>query len=37
MGERIWNPDAGKSFDDFNHRYEATSPLLDKLLATVKS
>ena len=32
MIERIWNPAAGRSFDDFNHRLAATDRLLDPLV-----
>jgi len=33
MIERIWNPAAGKSFDDFNRRVAACDSLLDHLLS----
>ena len=32
LSERIWSPDAGKTFEDFARRYEAINPLLDKLI-----
>lgn len=32
MSERVWNPDAGRSFEDFASRAEAGDPLLDKLV-----
>jgi hexosaminidase len=32
MSERIWNPDAGKSYDDFAGRYKATNAILDALV-----
>ena len=32
MAERIWNPSAGKSYDDFARRFAATDKLLDALL-----
>jgi lysophospholipase L1-like esterase len=32
MSERIWNMDAGKSFDDFTKRYAAIDPMLDTLI-----
>ncbi len=32
MSERTWNPDAATSFEDFNRRYEAVNPMLDKLI-----
>jgi hexosaminidase len=32
MSERIWNPDAGKSYDDFAGRYKATDAILDALV-----
>ena len=32
MSERIWNPEAGKPFADFERRFKATDKLLDKLV-----
>ncbi len=32
MSERIWNPDAGKSFLDFSNRFVSTDLLLSKLI-----
>ncbi len=32
MGERIWNPSAGKDFADFKGRYNKINPLLDTLI-----
>jgi hexosaminidase len=32
MSERIWNPDAGRSFADFSQRLTHTDAALDKLL-----
>jgi len=35
MAERIWNPDAARSFDDFHGRWQATDRLLDRLILPV--
>lgn len=32
ISERIWNPDAGRSFADFNQRFGVCDRLLDKLI-----
>lgn len=32
MSERIWNMNAGKSYEDFKQRYDAVDPKLDKLI-----
>ncbi len=32
MSERIWNPDAGRSFADFDQRFRVCDRLLDKLI-----
>ncbi len=36
MSERIWNPEAGKTYPDFAARAAATDQLLDRLLGLVK-
>jgi len=33
MCERVWNPDAGKTFEDFAGRLKATDRVLDRLLS----
>ncbi|MDA1142693.1 MAG: family 20 glycosylhydrolase [Planctomycetota bacterium] len=33
MAERIWNPTAGRSYEDFKKRLDATDRILDKLLS----
>ena len=35
MAERVWNPQAGKSWPDFQHRLAATDALLERLVHTV--
>lgn len=37
MAERIWNPTAGKSFDDFQKRFEATDRILEALVTADRS
>jgi hexosaminidase len=32
MSERIWNPDAGKTYSDFERRFSATDSILTKLM-----
>ncbi len=36
MSERIWNPDAGRTYDDYAQRAAATDQLLSKLIPTVR-
>ena len=36
MSERIWNPDAGRSYDDYARRAAATDRLLSRLIPTVR-
>jgi hexosaminidase len=37
MSERIWNPDAGKTYADFAARFQQTDQLLDRLLGVMGS
>ena len=36
MSERLWNPDAGRTFEDFARRAQAADDLLDRLLGIVE-
>jgi len=35
VSERVWNPDAGRTWDDFRRRFASTDALLTKLIAGI--
>ena len=35
VSERLWNPDAGRTWDHFRHRFAATDALLTKLISVI--